>query len=56
MSTKIAKIKPRPVKLRELIELRNYLLNNPKGYPVRADLIKFVIDSAMKELKTNQLN
>jgi len=52
---KIAKIPPRTVRPKEVRELRDFLLNNPEIYHFRADLIHFVIKSALNNLKTSNV-
>jgi len=53
--SKTAKITPRTVRPKEVRELRDFLLNNPDIYHFRADLIHFVIKSALNNLKTSNV-
>ena len=52
---KVSKTPVRRVSPREIRELRNYLLNNREIHQFRAELVKFVIDAALTELKNNPI-
>jgi hypothetical protein len=52
---KVSKTPVRRISPREIRELRDFLLNNPNIHRFRSELVKFVVDSALKELKNNSV-